>query len=151
MRPVQNIIFDLGGVLLNLDVQLSREAFIQLGITQIDDLFRIGHVTSFFKEYEIGAISDDEFVESARRLAHPGTGKEAIIDAWNKMLLNFPAERVQFLNNLKTKYRLFLFSNTNEIHLQAFQKSYRDVYGNALDDHFEKAWYSHIINRRKPD
>jgi HAD superfamily hydrolase (TIGR01509 family) len=151
MQPVQNIIFDLGGVLLNLDTLRTRNAFIELGITQIDDLFRIGHADSFFKEYEIGTISDAEFVEAARKLTHPGTSPQAIIDAWNIMLLDFPEERVAFLNQLKTRYRLFLFSNTNALHLQSFQKSYSTVYGTALDDHFEKAWYSHVINLRKPD
>jgi HAD superfamily hydrolase (TIGR01509 family) len=151
MPSVQNIIFDLGGVLLNLDVQRTRNEFISLGITQIDDLFRIGHAASFFKQYEMGTISDEEFVEKALQLAQAGTTHQQIIDAWNGMLLDFPAERVQFLNRLKSKYRLFLFSNTNAIHLQFFQKSYQSVYGTMLDDHFEKAWYSHVINQRKPD
>lgn len=151
MAPVKNIIFDLGGVLLNLDVAQTRESFIKLGITQIDDLFRVGHAHSFFREYEVGTISDEEFVEKTRQLAVPGTTSDQIIDGWNVMLLDFPAERVHFLNELKSKYRLFLFSNTNAIHLKAFQKSYRQVYGTALDDHFEKAWYSHVINQRKPD
>lgn len=151
MAPVKNIIFDLGGVLLNLDVAQTRDAFIKLGLTQIDDLFRIGHAASFFKDYEVGTISDDEFVEKARQLSLPGTSNDQVIAAWNVMLLDFPAERVQFLNQLKNKYRLFLFSNTNAIHLRAFHKSYQDVYGSAMDELFEKAYYSHMINHRKPD
>jgi HAD superfamily hydrolase (TIGR01509 family) len=142
MAPVKNIIFDLGGVLLNLDVAQTRDAFIKLGLTQIDDLFRIGHAASFFKDYEVGTISDDEFVEKARQLSLPGTSNDQVIDAWNV---------VQFLNQLKNKYRLFLFSNTNAIHLKAFHKSYQDVYGTAMDDLFEKAYYSHVISHRKPD
>ena len=151
MAPVKNILFDLGGVLLNLDVAQTRNAFLQLGVMQIDELFQLGHAASFFREYEIGTISDEEFVERTRQLAHPGTTGAQVIDAWNVMLLDFPAERVQLLKELKNKYRLFLFSNTNAIHLQAFHKTYRDAYDAALDDHFEKAWYSHLINQRKPD
>lgn len=151
MASVKNILFDLGGVLLNLDVAQTREAFIKLGVTQIDDLFRIGHADSFFKEYEMGTISDEVFIEKARQLAFPGTTGDQIIAAWNVMLLDFPAERVLFLYELKSKYRLFLFSNTNAIHLQAFHKSYQQVYGTAMDDLFEKAYYSHVINQRKPD
>jgi HAD superfamily hydrolase (TIGR01509 family) len=151
MAPVKNIIFDLGGVLLNLDVAQTRDAFIKLGLTQIDDLFRIGHAESFFKQYEMGTISDEEFIEKARQMSHPDTTGNQIIAAWNVMLLDFPAERVEFLNTLKNKYRLFLFSNTNAIHLQYFHKSYQDVYGMAMDDLFEKAYYSHLIKQRKPD
>lgn len=151
MAPVKNIIFDLGGVLLNLDVAQTRDAFIKLGLKQIDELFRIGHADSFFKEYEVGAITDEKFVEKARQLCLAGTTANQVIDAWNVMLLDFPAERVQFLKQLKQKYRIFLFSNTNAIHLKAFHKSYRDVYGTDMDDLFEIAWYSHVINQRKPD
>jgi putative hydrolase of the HAD superfamily len=151
MAPVKNIIFDLGGVLLNLDVAQTRNAFLKLGLTQIDELFKLGHAASFFREYEIGAITDEEFIERTRQLTHPGTTGSQVVDAWNVMLLDFPAERVELLKKLKNKYRLFLFSNTNAIHLQAFKKSYQDVYGAALDDHFEIAWYSHLINQRKPD
>jgi putative hydrolase of the HAD superfamily len=151
MTPVKNIIFDLGGVLLNLDVAQTRDAFLKLGLKQIDDLFRIGHAESFFKEYEMGIISDEEFVEKARQLSRPDTTSSQVIEAWNIMLLDFPADRVQFLNRLKNKYRLFLFSNTNAIHLKAFHKTYQNVHGSAMDDLFEKAYYSHLINRRKPD
>ena len=148
---VKNIIFDLGGVLLNLDTNRTRASFIKLGLTHIDDLFRVGHAASFFKEYETGAISDEEFVEAAIEISNPGTTSAQVIAAWNEMLLDFPPERVEYLNNLGKQYRLFLFSNTNAIHLIAFRNSYRQVYGNNLDDHFEKAYYSHLINYRKPD
>ncbi|WP_205512935.1 HAD family hydrolase [Longitalea arenae] len=151
MAPVKSIIFDLGGVLLNLDVAKTSKAFKDLGITQIDELFRIGFAASFFKDYEKGTISDEEFVQSALELTHPGTTKEQVIDAWNVMLLDFPAERVTFLKELKSKYRLFLFSNTNHIHLLSFHKTYREVYGSEMDELFEKAYYSHLIKLRKPD
>jgi len=151
MTRVKNIIFDLGGVLLNLDVAQTRDAFIKLGLKQIDELFRIGHAEGFFKEYEVGTISDEEFVEKAQQLSLPGTTPDQVIAAWNIMLLDFPEERVQLLNQLKKKYRLFLFSNTNAIHLQSFHKTYQDVYGVAMDELFEKAYYSHLINLRKPD
>ncbi|MBO9199514.1 MULTISPECIES: HAD family hydrolase [Niastella] len=151
MAPVKNIIFDLGGVLLNLDVAKTSEAFKELGLTQIDELFRIGHAASFFRDYEMGTISDELFVEKAQQLAAPGTTKEQVIAAWNIMLLDFPAERVEFLKKLKSKYRLYLFSNTNHIHLLHFHKEYREVYGTEMDHLFEKAYYSHLIKHRKPD
>jgi putative hydrolase of the HAD superfamily len=151
MPAVQNIIFDLGGVILNLDIQRTRDAFTNLGFVQINDLLGIGHAGSFIKQHEIGAITDEEFIELARGFCHPGTTTQQVIDAWNALLLDFPPERVHFLHGLKNRYRIFLFSNTNAIHQEAFQKEYRGAYGAELDDHFEKAWYSHRINLRKPD
>jgi putative hydrolase of the HAD superfamily len=149
--PVKNIIFDLGGVLLNLDQDRSREAFIQLGIAQIDELFKAGPTDSFFRKYETGHLTDEEFIAAARAHAHAGTARDQLQVAWNSMLLDFPEERVRFLDSLKHKYRIFLFSNTNSLHVQSFRKSFRDVHGRELDSLFEKVWYSHIIKRRKPD
>ena len=151
MAPVKNIIFDLGGVLLNLDVPKTSAAFKALGLTHIDELFRIGFATSFFRDYEMGTISDEEFVEKALQLTAPGTTQAQVIAAWNDMLLDFPAERVEFLKKLQSKYRIYLFSNTNQIHLLHFHKAYREVYGSEMDDLFAKAYYSHLIRMRKPD
>ena len=151
MAPVKSIIFDLGGVLLNLDVPKTSEAFKALGLTHIDELFRIGFATSFFRDYEMGTISDELFVEKARQISASGTTNEQIIAAWNDMLLDFPAERVDFLKRLQSKYRLYLFSNTNQLHLLHFHKAYREVYGNDMDNLFIKSYYSHLIKMRKPD
>lgn len=148
---VKNIIFDLGGVLLNLDFVGSRNAFIKLGVPQIDDLFRSTQEDTFWKQYETGRLDDMQFVAEARKLALPGTSDEDIIHAWNSMLLDFPQERVDLLDNLAGKYRLFLFSNTNSIHLESFQKTFREKNGRELDSLFEKAWYSHVIGLRKPE
>ena len=151
MAPVKNIIFDLGGVLLNLDVPKTSEAFKVLGLTHIDELFRIGFATSYFRDYEMGTISDEVFIQKAQQDSAPGTTAAQIITAWNDMLLDFPAERVEFLKQLQSKYKLYLFSNTNQIHLLHFHKAYHEVYGNNMDDLFIKAYYSHLIKLRKPD
>lgn len=151
MVPVKNIIFDLGGVLMNLDLPGSRKAFHDLGISEIEVLFRPGASDSFFRRYETGHLNDEEFLAAAIAQAPAGTTSDHILTAWNSMLLDFPPAHVTFLEALKSRYRLFLFSNTNSLHLQSFQKSFREVYDRELDGLFEKAWYSHVINRRKPD
>lgn len=152
MQHIQNIIFDLGGVLLNLDIQKTEDAFLQMGVKNFRDFFALGHAASFFKEYEVGTINDDEFITALQSLAGLQSQREVVIAGWNAMLRDFPAERIELLIRLKKKYRLFLFSNTNAIHLTAFQQTYSNAFGgNLLDDLFEKAWYSHKINLRKPD
>jgi glucose-1-phosphatase len=152
MQQIQNIIFDLGGVLLNLDIQKTETAFTQMGVKSFKELFALGHAASFFKEYEVGSINDDEFITALQNLAGIQVERAAVIAGWNAMLRDFPAERIELLVRLKEKYRLFLFSNTNAIHLTAFQQTYSDAFGgNLLDTLFEKTWYSHNINRRKPD
>ncbi|WP_276480766.1 HAD family hydrolase [Paraflavitalea pollutisoli] len=152
MQNIRNIIFDLGGVLLNLDMQQTEDAFTSMGVKNFKSLFALGHAASFFKEYEIGVIDDDQFITSLQNLAGIQAERGEVIAGWNAMLRDFPAERVKLLQRLKSQYRLFLFSNTNAIHLQSLQDSYSNSYaGSRLDDLFEKTWYSHHIKLRKPE
>jgi putative hydrolase of the HAD superfamily len=147
----KNIIFDLGGVLLNIDINKTREAYKAMGLQNIEEYFRLGHASSFFKDYEKGIISDNEFIDGIEKLTGGKNNKQKITGAWNAMLLDFPRERVNWLKELKNKYRLFLFSNTNALHLISFQQSFQNVYGFPMDDLFERAYYSHVVQVRKPD
>jgi putative hydrolase of the HAD superfamily len=152
MQGIKNIIFDLGGVILNLDTQLTEQAFVAMGAKDFRKYFGLGHADSFFKEYETGHISDREFIDSLKTLAGNTATDQAVVNAWNALLRDFPPERIELLKTLARRYRLFLFSNTNAIHLEAFRKIYTDTFGGgSLDDHFEKAYYSHLMGMRKPD
>ena len=149
---IKNIIFDLGGVLLNLDFKRTYDALQKLGINNPEEIIRLGKGSVILKEQESGAITDEEFIQSLKKLAADSVEDSDIIDAWNRLLVDFPKDRIEWLTGLKKKYRLFLFSNTNGIHLKHFRKIYSDTYNNALfDDHFEKAYYSHIAGISKPD
>jgi putative hydrolase of the HAD superfamily len=154
MQGIKNIIFDLGGVIINLDNQLTENAFIALGTRPLKDYFGHGHASSFFKDYEVGAITDREFVDNIKSLTGVDASDEEIIRAWNALLLDFPPERIQLLKDLRKNYRIFLFSNTNALHLAHLQQIYRNTFPgdkDELDDHFERAYYSHILKMRKPD
>jgi len=152
MQTIRNIIFDLGGVILNLDNQRTRDAFVAMGVKGFDNLFGHGHAASFFRDYELGAISDAQFVSNLKELAGISVEDAVVIGGWNAMLLDFPPQRMELLRSLAKRYRLFLFSNTNALHLAALQQIYQSQFkGPALDAHFEKAYYSHLMGLRKPD
>jgi len=153
MKGIKNIIFDLGGVIINLDNRRTEEAFTTLGVKNFRDYFGHGFAAAFFKDYEIGRISDQEFIQSIRRLAGLGqVSDQAIVDSWNALLLDFPPERIQLLEELRKTYRLFLFSNTNALHLSALRQIWSDNVGKgSLEDYFEKTYYSHLMGMRKPD
>jgi len=149
---IKNIIFDLGGVLLNLDFKRTYEALQKLGINNPEEIIRLGKGSVILKDQESGAITDEEFIQSLKKLAAASVENSDIVDAWNRLLLDFPKGRIEWLTELKKKYRLFLFSNTNGIHLAHFRKIYSDAYDNAVfDDLFEKAYYSHVAGISKPD
>ena len=147
-KNIRNIIFDLGGVILNIDYNKTEQAFIKLGIKNFNELFNQFHANSFFKDLETGTTDPGKFVAELKTYA-PGLSETEIINAWNAMLLDFPPGRITFLLALKKKYRTFLLSNTNAIHHKEFQKIKLDVAG-SLDECFEKTYYSHEIGKRKP-
>jgi HAD superfamily hydrolase (TIGR01509 family) len=152
MDNIQNIIFDLGGVIINLDNKLTENAFASLGAKNFDKYFGHGFAASFFKDYEIGKITDQQFINELKSMINPDVPDEIVVNAWNALLLDFPAERIELLKRLGKKYRLFLFSNTNALHLEALRKIYRSTFSDGeLDGHFEKSYYSNVLGLRKPD
>lgn len=149
--PVKNIIFDLGGVILDIDLRKTQDAFTALGIKNIEEIFRMGHVDSFFKSYETGGINDDQFIEEIQKKIETRVSPEVIIEAWNALLIGFPPERIELLKELKRNHRLFLLSNTSALHHVWFQQIFRQEFGGSFDDLFDKAYYSHVIKLHKPD
>jgi putative hydrolase of the HAD superfamily len=151
MQKIKNIIFDLGGVILNIDIKRTEIALKELGIDNLSQHLSASHITSFFREYEAGKIDDAAFIQSIKGLSSKALAEEAIIDAWNALLLDFPRQRIELLQKLKNKYRLFLLSNTNAIHHRKFQQQLYLQTGSYLEDIFEKTYYSHTIGFCKPD
>jgi putative hydrolase of the HAD superfamily len=151
-KNIKNIIFDLGGVLLNINYQLTKQAFIKIGLSDFNNVYSKAKQTSFFDRFETGKISAENFrQELKKKLPKHITNKE-IDNAWNAMLLDLPIERVDLLLKLKNNYRTFLLSNTNEIHVSAFEQICSKHYGNNLFERlFEKHYYSNKIGLRKPN
>jgi len=152
MQGIKNVIFDLGGVILNIDNKLTEAAFTALGAKDFRKHFGHGFADSFFRDYELGKISNQQFIENLKTMIDQQLPDEIIVGAWDALLLDFPPERIKLLKELKARYRLFLFSNTNALHLSALRKIYEKTFGqNDFDNLFEKAYYSHILHMRKPD
>ncbi len=151
MQPIKNIIFDLGGIFLDIHYQLTKNAFINLGIKNFDDLFTQHHANDLFEDLETGKISEATFYDLFRKEANINLSNEEIKTAWNALLGGFPLERLDWLEKIKDKYNIYLFSNTNQIHYDAFMKIYEQETGEIdFNKHFIKAYYSQNIGLRKP-
>ncbi len=150
-RQFQNIIFDLGGVLLNINYQNTIEAFKTLGVKDFDEVYSQVRQTNLFDLLETGSIKEREFYDGIRKLSGINISDQDISDAWNAMLLSFPAERFDFLRKVGAKYNTYLLSNTNSIHFAAFNRII-DQENNVsnLSEYFDKTFYSHLLGRRKP-
>jgi glucose-1-phosphatase len=151
MTAIKNIIFDLGGVLLNIDFNKTKKAFEKLGVKDFDSFYTKETANPIFESLETGHISNDDFYAALQQHCRPGSSLEQIEQAWNEILLGFRKESIAHLILLKEKYNLYLLSNTNSIHHTAFIKMFeREIGGLPLDGYFTKAWYSHQIQKRKP-
>jgi glucose-1-phosphatase len=152
LEGIKNIIFDLGGVIINIRFQLTHDAFQKLSKTGRVLAFTQAQQSELFDAYETGRISDAEFRDGLRRHYDIDASDAEIDAAWNALLLDIPAERIALLQELGKKYQLFLLSNTNAIHLVKFSKIVTDNFSiPSLDALFEQSYYSHLIGQRKPD
>jgi FMN phosphatase YigB (HAD superfamily) len=152
LKGIKNIIFDLGGVVININYQLTLSEFSKLGLTNIDNTYTQHKQLPFIDNYDTGKISSEKFISEFSKVLTPGTTNQQIIDAWNAMLLDFPQERAELILKLKSRYRTFLLSNTNELHIKYFFDCIREKYGyEGMKTFFEKEYYSHIIGMRKPN
>ena len=150
-QKVKNIIFDLGGVLLNIDFKLTSNAFKALGVSHFDEMFTQHFSNPLFELLETGKIDEAAFYDEFRKEAGLPLTNNQIQDAWNALLLDFPAERINWLEKVAQQYRIFLFSNTNQIHYDCFIRNFSNVFdGKHFDDFFEKAYYSQFLGLRKP-
>lgn len=148
---INAIIFDLGGVLLNLDFEKTFQLFEKMGVPDFPSYFQQSHSNPLFAQLEKGEIAPDAFYAAFREATGITADDRQITTAWNAMLLDFRLESMEYLKSLQGQYRLFLLSNTNQIHLEAFRETYHQTFGNHdFDDHFEIAWYSHELGMRKP-
>ena len=150
-KTIRNIIFDLGGVILNINPQLTVDAFHALGWTEFYDADHQSLSKELFYTLEKGDSSPEIFREQVRnRIQIPITDHE-IDAAWTAMILDIPADRVRYLEDLKKSFRLFLLSNTNEIHRIKFHREFETSFDYPFYDLFERNFYSHEMRMRKPN
>jgi len=154
---IKNIIFDLGGVLLNLDQGKTDAAFDALVGDQSKHKARLEQLNKegIFQQLEIGAIHEDAFLQRLQETNSCPVRIEQLRRAWNVMLLDFPPQRLEMLQSLRKEgLNIYLLSNTNSIHLTDFYKIIENELGLDAEDfdaQFNKVYYSHLIGRRKPD
>jgi glucose-1-phosphatase len=148
---IKNIIFDLGGVLINIDYYKTINAFKALGISNFEQMYSQITANELFENMETGKTTEDEFYEAIKQTAPTPLTNQQIKDAWNSLLLDFRPHSIDYLKSLSLQYNLYLLSNTNSIHQAAFNNLFtKEFNGKHINDYFVKAYYSHQINLRKP-
>ena len=151
MQTVKNIIFDLGGVFIQIDYSKTLKAFTDLQVQDFNTFYTQHHASDLFEALETGKLEAEEFYNKFRNHTNTTLRDEQIEDSWNALLGTFYPDRLEWLDEIRHKYKVYLFSNTNAIHHKAFMKIYQEQTGkNNFDDYFIKAYYSHEMGLRKP-
>lgn len=153
MQNIKNIIFDYGNVIFLIDFLKTQHSFTELGIDNVETFFGHAGHDPLFSEFEKGNISATEFRIGIRRITgKPSLTDKQIDDTWNSLLIGVPPVNHEILLQAKRKYRTFLLSNINEIHLDYITEYLKNEYQIESNDiFFEKVYYSHLVRMRKPN
>lgn len=151
MKPIKNIIFDLGGVLLPVSYEAVIAAFANLGVKDAAHFYSQKEQQPLFDKVERGEISSGEFIFELKKII-PTASEEQLVHAWNVILGLFPQNRLELLQKIKKHYRIFLLSNTNEIHIQKVKEDL-NAHNNVPDfeSYFDDVYYSYETGYRKPE
>ena len=150
MKNNKAIIFDLGGVILNINYQNTIDEFLKLGIKNASTFYSKKIQTNLFNQIETGKITTEKFLSELKKETNNATIYQ-VKEAWNAMLLDLPKERISLLKKLSQDYPIFLLSNTNAIHISAIKEYLGESAYTNFYNIFNKVYYSHKIGFRKPN
>lgn len=145
------IIFDLGGVVINLDYENTSKVFKSLGLDDFETLYSQAAQTGLFDSFEKGACSIPYFINKLLTYLPSGITPNQVVHAWNAMILDFPIKNLEFLSQLRESKATYLLSNTNEIHIaKVHQKLNEVVDKKTIHSYFKKVYFSSEMGMRKP-
>ncbi|MEO1590607.1 MAG: HAD family phosphatase [Cyanobacteria bacterium J06632_22] len=154
LTSVDAIIFDLGGVIIELDYGKTIAALSQLAGFDVSQVYTQQRQTSLFSDFETGAIGAAEFRDGLRSHLNFSAPDADIDTAWNALILSYPKQRIELLQSLRQRLPIYLLSNNNELHLARCEELFETTFGStfgSLDDQFNRAYYSHQMGDRKPN
>lgn len=151
LNNITTLIFDLGGVIYDIDIQNGIDNFKKIGFNDADKYIGKFTHTGFFISWEKGEISPEEFRNEIRKLSINSLTDKQIDEAWCSIMLGIPRERIDLLIELRKKYRLLLLSNTNYIHINISLPKELEKFGLTMDDLFDKCYYSYLMGAVKPN
>ena len=151
MQKIKNVIFDLGGVVLNIDPNAVASRLGEMGV-EVAQLFNNQYVKEILADFETGRIDTVAFRSTMRNHLGNILADDDDFDAvWDAILLDFPNDRVEILLELRKRYPIYLLSNTNRLHYDKFSSDFLARFGFPFDSLFRHAFYSFQMGLVKPD
>jgi len=149
---IKTIIFDFGGVVIDIDPQLTINEFDKLGMTDSGTFLQPDFINNVIRKFERGILTPEVFRDKVRARANTDFTDQQIDDAWNALLFDIPAERIEVIEEVKKNYKILLLSNSNEIHYDLYIRDLQLRFGyREFDELFDKAYFSFDLHLSKPD
>ena len=150
-KKIRNIVFDLGGVLVDLDFKAAINGLQKAGFANVKEQLQAFDREGIFQKFELGEMSADEFRSAIRENSTVSLTDEEVDGLWNAMLLEIPREKLELILDLRGKYMVYLLSNTNSIHWDYVCKNAFNYRGFRVNDYFEETFLSYEMHLAKPD
>ena len=150
-KKIRNIVFDLGGVLVDLDFKAAINGLQKAGFANVKEQLQAFDREGIFQKFELGEMSADEFRSAIRENSTVSLTDEEVDALWNAMLLEVPREKLELILHLRGKYMVYLLSNTNSIHWDYVCKNAFNYRGFRVNDYFEETFLSYEMHLAKPD
>ena len=149
-KKVKALLFDLGGVIVDLDYKKTASAFENIGLKNAEKAYSQFNQTNLFNDFETGHISGEEFLAEVRKKIITQVSSSEITKAWNSMILGFQQAKLKEIIKLSEKVPCYLLSNTNEIHLSYIEQLLQEMGFKHFLNVFKSCYFSHQIRKRKP-
>ena len=150
-KNIKNIVFDLGGVLVDLDFKNAINGLQQAGFANVKEQLQAFDQDGIFQKFELGEINADEFRTAIRENSTVTLTDEEVDALWNSMLLEVPRKKLELILELRGKYMVYLLSNTNSIHWDYVCNNAFNYRGFRVNDYFEETFLSFEMHLAKPD
>ena len=150
-KKIRNIVFDLGGVLVDLDFKAAINGLQKAGFANVKEQLQAFDCEGIFQKFELGEMTADEFRSAIRENSTVSLTDEEVDGLWNAMLLEVPREKLELILHLRGKYMVYLLSNTNSIHWDYVCKNAFNYRGFRVNDYFEETFLSYEMHLAKPD
>lgn len=149
---IQHLILDLGGVLLKINYEAVGNNFRALGMDGLKEVFFAPGPNNILYRFEKGQIDGPAFAREMLSMAPKGVSEHQIRHAWDSILDGIWPDTLPLLQQLRKRYRLYLWSNINDWHYQTYRSMMQQLHPELdFESLFQKAYYSHLIGHRKPD
>lgn len=152
LSKIKAIVFDIGNVLIDISYDTTVQRFQELSDLDFKKILGYHQQSDFFNQYERGEISTTDFLNLLKKYLRQDVSEVQIKEAWNSMLVAYPAEKIELLKRLKKQFKLYALSNINELHVAEMNDKVNQLFGiSAFSQLFDKAIYSNEVGMRKPE